>query len=147
MNRYCDLHLENTDIPANYMDLVKLGGWGNHDHPAFQLSIKEIPDGLCYECALLAFADTGEDMRDIKSAVAFLGYVEDVGDDVTGYGWEAYLDDYLEENVSAIYGKIAFDSDAETCGVYVMDSLADYRALLKAVSQAVRELAEETSGM
>lgn len=136
MTDYRKLHLESIQILANYMDAVKEDMWENDDFDAFYLTIQETMDGICFECALLPFEDESDAMKALNAALEAAGY------EVNGYGWEEYLDKYIEENVSAIYGKLGFDSEADTCGVYVMDSLEDYRALLKAVSQAVRELAD-----
>ncbi len=36
--------------------------------------------------------------------------------------------------------KVGTDSESDTCGVYVMDSLSDYKKLLCYISEAVRTL-------
>ena len=136
MNAYTALHLENVEIPANYMDMVKADMWENDEHPTFYLTIMETMNGICYECALLPFDDESADMQALNGKLEALDY------EVNGYGWEEYLETFIEENLPSVFPKLGLDSEADTCGIYVMDSLDDYRELLAAVSRAIRELAE-----
>lgn len=136
MNAYAALHLENVEIPANYMDMVKEDMWENDEYPAFYLTIMETVNGICYECALLPFDDESADMQELNDKLEALEY------EINGYGWEEYLETFIEENLPSVFPKLGLDSEADTCGIYVMDSLDDYRELLAAVSRAIRELAE-----
>lgn len=136
MNAYADLHLEKTVIPTDYMDMVKADMWENDELPTFYLTIQETQTGICYECALLPFEDESEDMEALNAALEAFGY------EVNGYGWEEYLETFIEDNLPSIFAKLGFDSEADTCGIYVQGSLEDYKALLAAVSRAIRELAQ-----
>ena len=136
MNAYADLHLENVAIPDNYMEMVAEDIWENDELPAFYLTIIEITTGICYECALLPFEDESDDMERLNAALEALGF------EVNGYGWEEYLETFIEENLPSVFPKLGFDSEADTCGIYVMGSLKDFRGLLAAVSRGIRELAQ-----
>lgn len=136
MNAYADLHLEKIEIPNNYMEIVAKNIWENDDLPAFYLSIQETAAGVCYECALLPFEDESDDMEELNSLLETQGY------EANGYGWEEYLETFIEDNLPSVFSKLNFDSEADTCGIYVMDSLQSYRDLLAAISRGIRELAQ-----
>ena len=133
-NNYLDLHLENVQIDSDYMELVKTDLWENDEYSLFNLSIVEITRGICYVCDLDPFEDESEDMEELNEALEAAGF------EVNGYGWEDYLCEYIEKNYPDFLDKIETDSESDTCGVYVMDSLEDYKKLLCYVSEAVRAL-------
>ena len=133
-NSYLELHLENILINKDYMDEVKADLWENDEYPAFDLTIVEITRGICYACDLLPFEDESEDMEELNSAL------EGAGFEINGYGWEDYLCGYIEKNHPDFLDKVGTDSESDTCGVYVMDELPDYKKLLSYVSEAVRAL-------
>ena len=133
-NNYLDLHLENVQIDSDYMELVKTDLWENDEYSLFNLSIVEITRGICYVCDLDPFEDESEDMEELNEALEAAGF------EVNGYGWEDYLCEYIEKNYPDFLDKIETDSESDTCGVYVMDSLEEYRKLLRYMSEAVRAL-------
>ena len=133
-NNYLDLHLENVQIDSDYMELVKTDLWENDEYSLFNLSIVEITRGICYVCDLDPFEDESEDMEELNEALEAAGF------EVNGYGWEDYLCKYIEKNYPDFLDKVGTDSESDTCGVYVMDSMEDYKTLLCYVSEAVRAL-------
>ena len=133
-NNYLDLHLENVQIDSDYMELVKTDLWENDEYSLFNLSIVEITRGICYVCDLDPFEDESEDMEELNEALEAAGF------EVNGYGWEDYLCEYIEKNYPDFLDKVNTDSESDTCGIYVMDSLEDYKKLLCYVSEAVRAL-------
>jgi len=138
MNKYAKLHLETVEIPPNYMEIMERESVWDYDmFDLFFLSICEITKGICYECALVPFDDESEDMEELN------GLIEEKGFEVNGYGWEDYLCSYIEKQNPQLYEKIDVDSESETCGIYVMDSIGDFRLLLKTVSEAIRDLLRE----
>lgn len=137
MNAYARLKLEDVEIADNYMDMVKQDMWENDEHPAFYLTIQETVNGVCYECALLPFEDESRDMAELNAKLEALGF------EVNGYGWEEYLETFIEDNLPSVFPRLLFDSEADTTGVYVMDSLSAYKDMLAAVSRAIRELAQD----
>ena len=133
-NCYSELHLENIEINADYMDQVKEDLWENDEYLPFNLTIAEITRGICYACDLDPFEDESEDMEELNSILETAGF------EVNGYGWEDYFCGYIEKNYPDFLDKVGTDSESDTCGVYVMDSLPDYKKLLCYISEAVRTL-------
>ena len=97
-------------------------------------TISEITGGICYACDLDLFEDESEDMEELNNILETEGF------EVNGYGWEDYLCGYIEKNYPDFLDKVGTDSESDTCGVYVMDSLSDYKKLLCYISEAVRTL-------
>ncbi|MCP1223097.1 Imm51 family immunity protein [Sebaldella sp. S0638] len=133
-NSYLELHLENTEISSDYMEQVKADLWENDEYISFNLTIEEITRGICYAFDLYPFDDESEDMEELSEALEAKGF------EVNGYGWEDYLCEYIEKNYPDFLDKVNTDSESDTCGIYVMDSLEDYKKLLCYVSEAVRAL-------
>lgn len=64
--------------------------------------------------------------------------LENVGFEVNGYGWVEYLCKFIEKKHPDFLSKINTDSESDTCGLYVMDSLDDYK-LNEAANSIVRQ--------
>ena len=133
-NSYSELHLENIEINSDYMEQVKTDLWENDEYLPFNLTISELTKGICYACDLDPFEDESEDMEELNGALEIAGF------EVNGYGWEDYFCEYIKKNYPDFLHKIGTDSESDTCGVYVMDSLEEYRKLLRYMSEAVRAL-------
>ncbi|EAC9871334.1 hypothetical protein CJJ43_01315 [Listeria monocytogenes] len=138
MNKYLELHLENIIIPDNYKNIVtETGEWFYEEttiFSAFDLNIIETTRGTNYECALDPFNDESEDMKELNNIIENNGY------EVNGYGWEDYFSEYIQKNYSDFSSKVGTDSESDTCGIYVMDSLEDYKELLGIISKGIRSL-------
>ena len=134
-----ELYLEETEIPDAYPDEIQDDlYWENDEHSVFYMSIQDIlhkgQEAVCYALDIMPFDDEGEDWADVMNVLESKGYDSD------GYGWESYLLDYLEQENPNLATKVGNDSESDTCGLYVLDSLEDYYALLALVSTAIREL-------
>lgn len=140
MTDYSQLHLENIEIPENYLNIVKTGIWENEDHPVFRLAIQATADGICYMLNILPFADLSDEMRQIWKELIFMGYEEYPGSGVTGHCWAAFFDTDFGEESPELHAKLTFESETGLCCISLMDSLADYRELLTKVSSVVRVL-------
>lgn len=138
MNKYLNLHLEKIEVPNNYMEIVsEEGEWVYEENEvfcAFDLSICEVTSGISYICDLDPFDDESTDMEKLNNLLENAGY------EVNGYGWEEYFCKYIEENYDDFFPKVNTDSESDTCGIYVMDSLEDYKKLLLILSESVRSL-------
>lgn len=136
-NSYQDLHLEEILIPDEYMQSVEEDLWENGENATFYLTIQQTAQGICYECAMLPFEDESSDMNDLNSLLEEKGY------EPSGYGWEEYLVAFAQDHYPEFAEGIGTDSESDTCGIYVMDSVEDFRTLLQIISEGIRELASE----
>lgn len=134
-----ELYLEETDIPDGYLEEAE-GDlyWENSDNSVFYLLIQDVlhkgREAVCYGVQVLPFDEEGEEWSEVMNALQSKGYESD------GPGWESYLLDYINQEYPDLAAKVDGESAAESCCLHVMNSLQDYRALLAAVSTAVREL-------
>lgn len=141
MTDYSQLHLENIEIPENYLDIVnETGIWENDDNSMFRLAIQTTAEGICYMLNILPFADLSDEMRQIWKELIFMGYEEYPGGGVTGHCWAAFFDTDLGEEAQALHDKLTIESETGLCSISLMNSLEDYRELLAKVSSVIRVL-------
>ena len=134
-----ELFLEETEIPGDYLDETQDDlFWENDDHSVFYLAIQDIlhkgHEAVCYSLDIMPFDDEGDEWLEVMHALESKGY------DTDGYGWESYLLDYIGQENPDLAARVGNDSESDTCGLYVLDSLEDYRALQALVSTSIREL-------
>lgn len=134
-----ELHLESASIPKGYLtDVGDELHWENDEYSPFYLVIQDVlhkgQESVCYGVHVLPFDDEGEEWLEVMNALESKGYETD------GFGWESYLLDYIAQENPDLAAKVDSESEDEVCGLHVLDSLRDYRALLVAVSTSIREL-------
>lgn len=134
-----ELYLEETEIPDDYLNEAQDDiYWESDEYSVFYMAIQDIlhkgHEAVCYALDIMPFEDEGEEWAEVMSALENKGYETD------GYGWEECLLDYIGQENPDLSAKVESDSESDTCGLYVLDSLKDYRALLGLVSTCVREL-------
>lgn len=134
-----ELRLEETDIPDDYLeDPQDELYWENDENSVFYLVIQDVlhkgHEAVCYALDIMPFDDEGEEWTEVMTALEHKGF------ETGGYGWEEYLGEYIAQENPDLAARLESDSEAETCGLYVLDSLDDYRSLLALVSTAIREL-------
>lgn len=134
-----ELSLEEIEIPDDYLDAPQDDlYWENDELPAFYLVIQDVlhkgQEAVCYGLDIMPFDDEGDEWSEVMTALESKGHEPD------GYGWESYLLDYIGQENPDLASRVGSDSESDTCGLYVLDSLKDYRALQTLVSTAIREL-------
>lgn len=134
-----ELRLEETEISDDCLENLQEGiYWENYDNPVFYLVIQDIlhkgQEAVCYAVDIMPFEDEGEEWTELLAAI------ENKGFEANGYGWEGYLVEYISQENPELAARLESDSEAESCGLYVLNSLEDYCSLLTLVSTAVREL-------
>jgi hypothetical protein len=135
MSLYSQLHLENVEIPDYYMgSVLESGEWIYDELDAFNLTISEVSEGICYALDLAPFHDESKDMYELNESLEKAGY------EANGYGWEDYLCEFIDLSHPNFSDSFDTDSEYEVCGIYVIDSLGDYKQLLLFVSEAIRYL-------
>ena len=133
------MHLEETYIPEEYLDEIEDDiYWENDENPVFYLAVQAIlhkgKEAVCYAVDIMPFEGEDDEWEEVMGALENKGY------DTDGYGWESYLTDYIGHNNPGLAARVECDSESDTCGLYVLDNLEDYEALLGSISTAVREL-------
>jgi tetratricopeptide (TPR) repeat protein len=126
---YWELHLENEKIPMTCED-----EWGNAPTASIYFEMFRSTDGPGYICHLYPFEKETDGKTLPNDLITQNGFQPD------GLGWEAYLFGYLREKYPELAGKMGCDSDAGDCGLYIPGDADLFRALLAAVSEAIRAL-------
>lgn len=134
-----DWRLEDIDIPDDYLkngqdDLY----WESDDLSVFYLCIQPVlykgKEAVSYGIDILPFENEDEDWLEVQSTLENKGYEPD------GDGWESYMRDCISQENPDLAVKVQYDSESDSCGLYVLNSMEDYRALLGQVDIAVRGL-------
>lgn len=134
-NIYKNLHLEDIEIPENYIEIMNNDGqWEFDDFDSFSLIIQETQKGVDYGFDLYPFEDESEDMNALNKALEEKGY------ELLGYGWEDYLMNYITIQNPLLSEKISPDSEGTTCGLYLNETLEEYKIMLELISQAIGAL-------
>ena len=130
---YKDLHLEAIMIPDNVSELLK-------DEPIWDIEVP--PFSIC---AVVTQHNGQERMTwSIEFSPEFdfddpNEMLDEKGIEPDGHGWTEYVLGYIRSNYPQADGRILEDSEVDTCCLYTFTK-ADFTALLKILSEAIREL-------
>jgi hypothetical protein len=130
---YKELHLEAIMIPANIDELLAGESIWDIEVPPFSISIVEtVYKGVDTMTWSIEFSPSF-DFDDLNKKIEEKGFEPD------GYGWTEYIQEYITTHYPKAKDRIREDSESGTCCLYTFTK-SDFTALLKIVSESIREL-------
>ena len=136
-NAYADLYMERLDFDNNYLDVVgEHGKWGTDKFaPFIYITVGEVEGGLKYRCAMYV-QERNADIQALTEKVRHLGYTPD------GFGWAKLLREHISTKLPEFNEYVNYENDAQSCVLFINNSIERFYIMLTMVSGLIRELCE-----